>query len=139
MQPRAHWWRSFCARIRSTPRGAMRRSYSLRSVRESIFMPIASTLQRFREQPPHMLAERCGHGERQLLPHPRRQIEAVLLALERRHAARRAEHVLVVERDRLRPPLLLETERSGIPLAAPHVERRGPARDAPLDRFPIEH
>ena len=30
MQPRAHWWSSFCSRTRNRLRGAMRRSYSLR-------------------------------------------------------------------------------------------------------------
>src|SRR5258705_8906620 len=129
MQPRAHWWSSFCARMRSTPRGAMRRSYSWRGVRDSIFIPdlAGGTLERLGEQAPDALAQWRGQGERQLLPHARGQVEAVLLSLERRHARRPAQHVLVVERHRLGSPLLLEMERPGPPLASPPVEPSPPA------------
>src|SRR5262245_3148094 len=147
MQPRAHWWRSFCSRTRSRLRGAMRRSYSLRGARAVIFTSAPrrahrfghGTLERFREQPPGALAQGSGESQRQPLPHARREVEGVLLALERGNASRPAEHVLVVEGDRLGPPLLLEMERSRVPLAPPHVERSRAACDSPLDRLPIEH
>src|SRR6185503_3723981 len=126
MQKRARMWTSFCHRITISPRGAMARSYSRRSVR-AVMRGMRLTRrppgsQRLRESPPRRRAQHARHRQRQALPDADRELEGMFLIGERRRTLGAAQHVLVEERHGLRPPLRLEAERSGVRLAASEVE-----------------
>jgi len=81
----------------------------------------------------------AGPGSRQCALRVSTGAHALLLGGEGRNLPRPSEEVLVVERDGARAPLLLESVRPRIPLAAAEVEGAEPATDRLLDRLPVEH